>query len=116
MNASTKEILVADSVPTAQPRMILNKRLAKKLVTAIKGVLATNKGENIRLRAFSCNDTLFERFCDKHYWEVSRSEAFRLKTFLESELVKGYPNVLNISRDRLRRIPVILSFVPAGKK
>jgi hypothetical protein len=97
---------------TTLPKMALNKRLAKKLVKILANQLKVNKNEDLILPIMDYNDTLADRiFGHSITWTVSRSEAFRLKLFLEDQLRNGMKENLIISRERLRRIPVVLKEV-----
>ncbi|CAM8750784.1 hypothetical protein CENTIMANUS_00181 [Klebsiella phage vB_KpM_Centimanus] len=109
-----------DSLPvenSTPPKLVLNRYYAKKLYHALEADIETNRGEDILMRVYNVDDGLLNIWLgQKHYWQLRRSQAFRLQLRLEAFLSKKSNKRLTLSLDQVRYLQIHLMSVNKNAK
>ena len=88
---------------TIVPKMVLSRHYAKKLRATIAADLEENQGEDILVRVIDIDDGLLQIWLgNRHYWKLTRSQAFRLMLRCEAFLTKRQSDRLVMSFNQVR--------------
>ncbi|QQV92262.1 hypothetical protein MOC16_gp305 [Klebsiella phage vB_KpM_FBKp24] len=99
------------------PVLVLNRYYAKKLYNALGEDIRTNRGEDILMRVYNVDDGLLAIWLgNKSYWQIRRSQAFRLHLKLEAFLSKKSSKRLVMTFDQVRYLQIPLMAVNKNAK
>lgn len=91
------------------PVMHLNRSLAKVVRKNILADLAANKGEDILVRVYNKDHSIFARhFGKQHFWKLTRSQVYRLSVRLDVFLSKKNNKRLLLTNRQARNLPLPL--------